>query len=84
VGSGLGRGISHGSCVYRGRGASTVGRGRGSSGARRETVGDLARGTARNANNGVGHSAASLEFSTGDATRIGTSSCILSISVCYC
>jgi hypothetical protein len=42
VGSGLGRGISHDGCVYQGCGAATVGRGRGSTGAWRETVGDLA------------------------------------------
>jgi hypothetical protein len=80
VGDGLGRGISGSGCVSQGRGTAADGCGliglghgvwRGSTGSRRGGA------------SGVGRGVASLEFSTG-TTRTGTSSCILSVSVCYC
>jgi hypothetical protein len=79
VGDGLGRGISGSGCVSQGRGTAADGCGliglghgvwRGSTGSRRGGA------------SGVGRGVASLEFSTG-TTRTGTSSCILSVSVCY-
>jgi hypothetical protein len=90
VGRGLGHGISRDSCVYRGHATATIrhgwiGLGVGTDQLVLDTrlVSGLARGTARDAASDIGHIAASLEFSTGGATHIGTSSCILFVSVCY-